>query len=177
VTPSSAPLTRVAHVALGSNLGDREALLGFGVRELDETPGVEILGASSIYETEAVGASPQGRYLNAVVRIECGLTPRALLERLLVIERDAGRDRGGEVERWQARTLDLDLLLYGDLCLDEPGLCLPHPRLHERAFVLEPLCEVSPELVHPRLAEPIAAFAKREHDPAAVICWPNPLVW
>ncbi len=171
----------IAHVALGSNLGDREALLGFGVRELAATPGLEILAASSIYETRPVGLTPQSdpqpRYLNAVIRIASELDARSLLERLLAIEKEAGRDRSGEGGRLQSRTLDLDLLFYGDCCIDEPGLSVPHPRLHERAFVLEPLCEVSPDVIHPRLKKPIATFAAALHDPVGVQLWSVPLVW
>jgi 2-amino-4-hydroxy-6-hydroxymethyldihydropteridine diphosphokinase len=170
-------LALIAHVALGSNLGDREALLAFALRELDATPGVEVLALSRIYETEAVGTSPQPRYLNAVVRIEVASSARELLDRLLAIELAAGRNRGDEVARWQSRTLDLDLLIFGDDVIDEPGLSVPHPRLHERGFVLEPLCDVSPDLVHPRLGKPIAALAEAVHDPQAVRRQPGALTW
>lgn len=165
----------IAHIALGSNLGDREARLELAVRELAQTPGITLLDVSSIYETAPVGPAGQGPYLNAVVRIECAQGPRALLERLLAIEALAGRDRLAESARWQARTLDLDLLLCGEECVDEPGLEVPHPLLHERAFVLEPLCEISPELVHPRLGEKISVLAERKRDPDAVWRWPRSL--
>jgi 2-amino-4-hydroxy-6-hydroxymethyldihydropteridine diphosphokinase len=95
------------------------------------------------------------------------LEPRALLARLHEIERAAGRVREGP--RWAARTLDLDLLFYGALVLDEAGLCVPHPRLHERAFVLEPLCELAPQLVHPRLGRRIEELALSVRDPQAVV--------
>ena len=102
------------------------------------------------------------------MRVETALAPRALLEALLAIERAAGRERG---ERNAARTLDLDLLLYGDRIVDEPGLTVPHSRLAERAFILEPLAALAPGLVHPGLGEPIGSLAARVRDPRAVRVW------
>jgi 2-amino-4-hydroxy-6-hydroxymethyldihydropteridine diphosphokinase len=170
-----------AYIALGSNLGQREALLAFALQALRATPGIDVVGVSGIYETDPVGPGPQGPYLNAVARVETWIDPRSLLERMLAIEREAGRERSadgeGEPLRWGPRTLDLDLLLYTDRCIDEPGLCIPHPRLHERAFVLEPLCELAPSLLHPRLGEPFSAWAERRRDPAAVRRLPVKLAW
>jgi 2-amino-4-hydroxy-6-hydroxymethyldihydropteridine diphosphokinase len=131
-----------AYIGLGSNLGDR----GENLRRA-----LERLGAarvSTIRETDPVGVTEQPRFLNAVAELETGLPPRALLDRLLEIERDLGRDRESE-ERWGPRTIDLDLLLYDDEVIDEPGLTVPHPRLAERRFVLEPLHELAPDLVLP----------------------------
>jgi 2-amino-4-hydroxy-6-hydroxymethyldihydropteridine diphosphokinase len=153
-------------VALGSNLGEREARLAFALRELRAGVATRVVAVSPVFETDPVGPPPQGPYLNAVVELLTGLAPRALLARLLAIEARAGRERRGA--RNEARTLDLDLLLYGDLVLDEPGLALPHPRLAERAFVLEPLCALAPKLVHPVRRETVAALAARVRDPAAV---------
>lgn len=155
----------VAYVGLGSNLGDRAATLARALEALRATPGITRLAASRFYETEPVGP-PQGRYLNGVARLETTLAPRALLARLFEIERDAGRLRGAE--RNAPRTLDLDLLLYGELRLEEPSLVLPHPRLHQRAFVLEPLCELAPDVLHPVLGETMAVLAARVRDPSAV---------
>jgi 2-amino-4-hydroxy-6-hydroxymethyldihydropteridine diphosphokinase len=129
-----------AYVALGSNLGDREAHLAHAVTALRATPGVEVEALSSVRETAPVGGPPQGAYLNAVVELRTQLTARALLERLLEIEAEAGRVRGPQ--RNAPRTLDLDLLLYGDEQIDEPGLVVPHPRMQQRGFVLEPLAEL-----------------------------------
>lgn len=147
-----------AYVALGSNLGDRAGLLVRARRALEADPATRVVAASGIWETEPVGPPGQGPYLNAVLAIESRLPARALLDRLLEIEREAGRDRAAERQRWGPRLLDLDLLLYGSTRIEEPGLEIPHPRLHERAFVLEPLCEIAPDLVHPVLDERMAAL-------------------
>ena len=157
---------RDAYVALGSNLGDRSAALASAVDGLRATRGVELVSSSSMWETDPVGPGPQGPYLNAVVKLRTTLAPRALLDRLLALEQDAGRVRTSE--RNAARVLDLDLLFHGTERLDEPGLELPHPRLHERAFVLEPLAELAPALVHPICGETVAALAARRRDPASV---------
>jgi len=125
-----------------------------------------VLAVSPVYETDPVGPPPQGPYLNAVVRLRTSLPPRALLERLQAIETAAGRTRGGE--RNAARTLDLDILFYGDAKIHEPGLAVPHPRLHERAFVLEPLCDLAPDRVHPTLHARVDVLARRVRNPAAV---------
>ena len=155
-----------AFVSLGSNLGDRAASLAFAVDRLRASEGIRAMALSPVYETDPVGPPPQGPYLNAVARLETRLAPRALLLRLLEIEERAGRRRSGV--RGEPRRLDLDLLLYGALVLDEPGLVVPHPRLHERAFALEPLCDLDPDRVHPVSGERIATLARRARDPAAV---------
>jgi 2-amino-4-hydroxy-6-hydroxymethyldihydropteridine diphosphokinase len=151
-------------LGLGSNLGDRLATLDAGVRALAEA-GFHTRARSSSYETEPVGGPEQGWYLNAVVRGETGLAPRELLEACLGVEKRHGRERR---VRWEARTLDVDLLLYGDLVVDEPGLHVPHPRLHERRFVLEPLVELAPDVRHPALGLSAAQLLERCPDRAAV---------
>ena len=130
-----------AFVGLGANLGDREAT----IRHAAALIGARRL--STIRETEPWGLEEQPRFLNAAAELETDLGPRALLDRLLEVERALGRTRDGP--RWGPRTIDLDLLLYGDQRLDEPGLTVPHPRLHERRFALEPLAELEPALVVP----------------------------
>jgi 2-amino-4-hydroxy-6-hydroxymethyldihydropteridine diphosphokinase len=134
-------------VGLGANLGDRERTLHAAVDALAGEEGIELVSVSTLRETEPVGVGEQPRYLNGVAELETTLRARRLLERLLEVEQRFGRVRiPGE---HGPRTLDLDLLLYGDEEIDEPGLTVPHPRLHERRFVLEPLGELAPGLVVP----------------------------
>lgn len=154
------------YVALGSNLGARERHLDEAVAALRATEGVRDVVLSAVYETDAVGPGEQGPYLNAVARLVTSLPPRALLEHLLLIETGRGRARGPE--RNAARTLDLDLLLYGDRTIDEPALQVPHPRMCQRGFVLEPLRELAPDLVPPGASESVEQLARRVRDPAAV---------
>jgi 2-amino-4-hydroxy-6-hydroxymethyldihydropteridine diphosphokinase len=135
-------------VGLGSNVGDRAGYLRRAVELLRAEPGLEVIAVSSVRETEPVGLVDQPRFLNAAVEIETGLTAPDLLDRLLAVEQALGRRRTGP--RWGPRTIDLDLLLYGREVVDEPGLTVPHPRLAERRFVLEPLHELDPNLVVPR---------------------------
>jgi len=143
-----------AYIALGSNLGDRRATLERAVREINGLESTRVVAQSTLIETDPVGPVAQGRYLNGVVHVQTKLSPRALLESLLAIESELGRDRTGDL-RWGPRTADLDLLIFGDLQIDEPGLHVPHPRLAERRFVLEPLCEIAPELVVPGLGKTV----------------------
>ena len=136
-----------AYVALGANLGDRERTLRAAVDALAAEDGIEVVAVSTLRETEPVGVGEQPRFLNGAAELETTLTSRELLARLLAVEQRFGRIRSpGE---HGPRTLDLDLLLYGDEVIDEPGLAVPHPRLHERSFVLEPLAELAPGLVVP----------------------------
>ena len=135
------------YVGLGANLGDREGAFRAAVETLDATEGVTVVGVSSFRETDPVGYLDQPRFLNGAVAVETTLGPRELLDALLAVERSLGRTRDGP--RFGPRTIDLDLLVYGDEPVDEPGLTVPHPRLHERAFALEPLAELDPGLVVP----------------------------
>ena len=137
-----------AYVALGSNLGDRERTLLDAVEELRAAPGVDVADVSGLIETEPVGFVDQPRFVNGVVALDTTLPARALLELLLDVERRFGRSREG-VPAQGPRTLDLDLLLYGEAEIDEPGLQVPHPRMHERPFVLGPLAEIAPGLEIP----------------------------
>jgi 2-amino-4-hydroxy-6-hydroxymethyldihydropteridine diphosphokinase len=136
-----------AYVGLGANLGDRERTLRAAVDALTAEEGIAVVSVSTLRETEPVGVGEQPRFLNGAVELETTLTARELLDRLLAVEQRFGRIRiPGE---HGPRTLDLDLLLYGDEVIDEPGLAVPHPRLHERRFVLEPLAELAPGLLVP----------------------------
>jgi 2-amino-4-hydroxy-6-hydroxymethyldihydropteridine diphosphokinase len=133
-----------AYIGLGSNLGDRERTIEDAVALLRADPGLDVVSVSSLRETEPWGPVEQPRFLNGAAEVETSLPPREVLGVLLDIERRLGRVRE---ERFGPRTIDLDLLLYGDAVVDEPGLIVPHPRLHERAFALEPLQELVPGLV------------------------------
>ena len=156
----------IAYIALGSNLGDRERHLRAALAALRALRGVREVVTSRVYETTPVGPGEQRPYLNAVARVATDLSPRDLLDRLLAIERSEGRERGPV--RNAPRTLDLDLLLYGEREIDEPGLVVPHPRMAQRAFVLEPLCDLAPDLVIPGASAPVSALAAAVRDPAAV---------
>ncbi|HEU4970408.1 MAG TPA: 2-amino-4-hydroxy-6-hydroxymethyldihydropteridine diphosphokinase [Gaiellaceae bacterium] len=147
-----------AYVGLGANLGPREVTLLRAADLLAAADGVEVVAVAQLRETEPVGLVEQPPFLNGAVAIDTSLPPRALLDLLLEIERSLGRVRG---ERWGPRTIDLDLLAYGDERVEEEGLHVPHPRLHERRFALEPLAELDPELEIPGLgtvSELIAAL-------------------
>jgi len=148
-----------AYVALGSNLGDREAAIRSAVDALDRSAGLAVTAMSALRETSPIGAPGQGRYLNAVVRIRAFLTPHRLLERCLIIEAAHGRDRRDE-PRWGPRPLDLDVLLYGEEIIDGPDLTVPHPRMHERLFVLEPMAEIAPALIHPVLGRTMESLCQ-----------------
>jgi 2-amino-4-hydroxy-6-hydroxymethyldihydropteridine diphosphokinase len=136
----------IAYVGLGANLGSREVMLRRAVELLGEADGVDVLAVSQLRETEPVGVLDQPPFLNGAVAVETTRTPCELLDLLLEIERSLGRVRE---ERWGPRTVDLDLLVYGDEVVDEPGLRVPHARLHERRFALEPLAELDPQFEVP----------------------------
>src|SRR5690242_17492535 len=139
----------IAYIALGSNLGDRDDYLRRALTGLRQTEGVEVTRVSPLYETRPVGGPPgQGPYLNAVAEVRCQRGPHDLLAVLLHIEQQLGRERR---EKDGPRTIDLDLLLYGDLVHEDAQLIVPHPRLHERLFVLKPLAQLAPGLLHPVL--------------------------
>ncbi|HET6249701.1 MAG TPA: 2-amino-4-hydroxy-6-hydroxymethyldihydropteridine diphosphokinase [Tepidisphaeraceae bacterium] len=139
-----------AFIALGANLGDRSKTLRQALVRLDETPGVRVKAVSSFLENPAVGGPENSpAFLNAVAEIHTTLSARELLSRLLEIERSLGRQRR---EKWGPRTIDLDIILYGDLEIAEDDLAVPHPRMGERRFVLQPLCELAPDLVVPGAA-------------------------
>jgi 2-amino-4-hydroxy-6-hydroxymethyldihydropteridine diphosphokinase len=137
-----------AFVGLGANLGDREQTLRRAVGELGRLPTTELRAISSLRDTAPVGYLDQPRFLNGAVELDTALSARELLDELLRIERELGRDRT-QAPPQGPRPIDLDLLLYGDEQIDEPGLEVPHPRLHERRFALEPLFDLDPGLLVP----------------------------
>jgi 2-amino-4-hydroxy-6-hydroxymethyldihydropteridine diphosphokinase len=152
-----------AYVGVGSNLGDREGTVRRAVELLDGTPGVHVVATSTLRETEPWGYLDQPSFLNGAIVVETALSPQDLLEVLLVVERELGRTREGP--RYGPRTIDLDLLLYGEMELDEPGLTVPHPRLSERVFALEPLSELAPGLVVPGVGSVADLLAALHSDP------------
>jgi 2-amino-4-hydroxy-6-hydroxymethyldihydropteridine diphosphokinase len=151
----------VALVGLGGNLGDAAATLRQAFQELDALPNTRLLRASRLYRSRAWGRTDQPDFINAVAMLETTLGARELLDAMLGIEHGAGRERHAD-ERWGPRTLDLDLLLYGDAVIDEPGLHVPHPRLHERGFALVPLVEIAPDAMIPGVGAARAALAVME---------------
>lgn len=143
-----------AYIALGSNMGDRELNLLRAVAEIGRLPDCKVTGLSSFYETSPVGVTEQPSFYNAVLRLHTALSPHDLLERLLRIETDVfGRIR---TTLWGPRRIDLDLLLHGATIVSDDRLTVPHPRMAERRFVLQPLNDIAPELVHPVLGKSIA---------------------
>src|SRR4051794_12274214 len=152
-----------AYVGLGSNLGDREGTLRAAIGRMRSLPETEVLKRSTLRNTDPLGKVDQPRFLNGAVELETGLTARALLGALLELERAFGRDRSAGPLHGP-RTLDLDLLLYGDETIEEPLLDVPHPRLHERRFVLEPLVELDPDLEVPGQGPVQALLAKLDSE-------------
>jgi len=142
----------VAFIGIGSNLGDRAFNIRQAIRIMAESWKIDVVSVSSLYETEPVGVRDQPDFLNCVIKVETELTPRELLKTLKGIEARMGRRPG---PRWGPRRIDLDILFYGDLTLNEDDLIIPHPRAHERLFALMPLFEIAPDLMHPVLGRSI----------------------
>src|SRR5438552_9398031 len=143
----------IAYIALGANRGDRQENLRVAIRELNQTPGIEVARVSTFLENPAVGGPADSpTFLNAAAQLRTTLSPQQLLARLLEIERQLGRVRR---EKWAPRLIDLDLLLYGDQTIDTDELNVPHPLMHTRRFVLEPLAQIAPEVTHPKLRKTI----------------------
>jgi 2-amino-4-hydroxy-6-hydroxymethyldihydropteridine diphosphokinase len=137
----------LVYIGLGANLGDRDGTIRKALELLESDPEIDVVAVSSLRETDPVGYTDQPKFLNGAAALRTELPPRPLLERLLRVERELGRERSGP--RYGPRTIDLDLLVYGSEELDEPGLEIPHPRLAEREFVLEPLAELDRDLEVP----------------------------
>lgn len=145
-------------LGFGTNLGDRKKNLSQALNTLNDRPDLAVLRTSSIYETEPWGLADQPRFLNMVAEIATSIPPGELLERVKKLEQDMGREDG---PRFGPRLIDIDILLLEDQVVDEPDLTVPHARLHERAFVLVPLAELAPELVHPVLDVSIGTLAEK----------------
>ena len=147
-----------AFIGLGSNLGERESMIRAALDELSRLPETALVRASSLYDTEPVGEVVQPNFLNAVAQLDTGLSARQLMWNLHLIEKRLGRVR---TQRWGPRTMDLDLLLYGDQVIEESDLRVPHPELALRSFVLVPLVELDPLLVHPVTGETLLHLLSR----------------
>lgn len=168
MTPPVAAVTAI--VGLGGNEGDAVATLRAALVGLDLLPGTRLVGASRLYLTPAWGKVDQPDFINAAAALETTLAPRELMDRLLSVERAFGRIRAEDgSDRWGPRRLDLDLLLYGDAIVDEPGLHVPHPHLHERAFALLPLVDVAPDAVIPGIGPAREALAVMTTDGIEVV--------
>jgi len=165
------------YVGLGANLGDREESLSQAVERMENDSELAVVSLSSVFETEPIGPPGQDFYLNAVVGMRVLLGPLELLERLREIERLTGRDRRPEDARWGPRTLDLDILFFGDRTLEVAELVIPHARAHERNFVMTPLAQIAPDLIHPRLGISVAEMARGLPDLGHAYDWSGPTPW
>ena len=147
-----------AFIGIGSNLGEKEKNIRRAVDEIAVMPFTKLITVSSLYDSEPVGEVEQGNFVNAVALVETDLPARRLLWNLMLIEQRMGRVR---TVRWGPRTIDLDIVIYGKNIVEEDGLVIPHPELEKRAFVLIPLLEIEPDLVHPRTKEPVRKLLKK----------------
>ena len=146
-------MANIVYIAMGANLGDRRANIARAMEMLSATPGIEVARVASLIETPAVGGPPNSPpYLNGAAELHTSLLPHDLLHRLLAIEAEIGRERK---QKWEPRLIDLDLLFYHDQVIDQPELKVPHPLLHTRRFVLEPLSQIAPQAIHPTLNKTI----------------------
>jgi 2-amino-4-hydroxy-6-hydroxymethyldihydropteridine diphosphokinase len=155
----------IAFIGIGSNMADPAVQCRDSVRRLGEVPGIRLLRSSSLYRTEPVGPRDQPWFINAVAEIRTGLRPQGLLDAMKGIEREMGRIEG---PRWGPRVVDLDLLLYGQEVVAEEGLVIPHPEMHRRRFVLEPLCELASYVIHPAFGVSARGLLDRLKGPALV---------
>ena len=155
----------VAYIGFGSNIGDRLTYIQNAIRALSKTEGITLQKISSVYKTDPVGYEAQAQFLNGVVAIQTHLPPLSLLHTLKNIETAIGRQHR---IRWGPREIDLDILIYGDMCLQTEKLVIPHPEMHLRRFVLVPLAEIAPDVVHPVFQETVQTLLERLEDDKSV---------
>jgi 2-amino-4-hydroxy-6-hydroxymethyldihydropteridine diphosphokinase len=156
---------KIVFLGIGTNMGTRESNLDHALEKIEEYVG-PVIKTSAIYETEPWGFRAKGEFLNLVVKIQTELSPHDLLDKILNIETLLGRIR--KKKRYSSRIIDIDILLYGDLIIHEPDLKIPHPLLHERKFVLVPLCEIAPDLIHPVLKKSFSSLLEICEDTGVV---------
>ncbi len=156
----------LVYIGFGSNIGDRLEHIQDAIHALAETEGITLQKISSVYQTDPVGYETQAQFLNGVAAIQTHLPPLSLLRTLKDIEASVGRQHR---IRWGPREIDLDILIYGDLCLQTEKLVIPHPEMHLRRFVLAPLAEIAPDFVHPVLKETVQILLERLEDDKSVV--------
>jgi len=160
----------LAYIGFGSNIGDRLIYIQNAICSLSESDGIFLQEISSLYETEPVGYAAQDKFLNGVAAIKTDHTPHSLLQIIKDIENSVGRQHR---KRWGPREIDLDILIYGNMCINTPELVIPHPEMHLRRFVLVPFAEIAPDVVHPIFNETIQTLLERQKDDKSVEKYEN----
>lgn len=155
-----------AFIGVGSNIGEKSANINKVIGLINDSEHTKVIKTSSFYRTEPVGVTDQDWFVNAVIEVETKLDPKGLLDSLLKFEEALGRLR---VKKWGPRVIDLDILFYDDIIVNDDGLIIPHPELHWRNFVLEPLCEIAPDFVHPALKKTVLTMKNELKEPEAVV--------
>jgi 2-amino-4-hydroxy-6-hydroxymethyldihydropteridine diphosphokinase len=158
----------IAYLSIGSNLGNREENIVNAITKIEEFVG-EILSVSSVYETEPWGFDTHDKFLNIILKVDTDLSPEGLLGRVYMIEKSMGRERS--FSRYSSRNIDVDIIFFNNEIIDEDGLVIPHPLMYKRRFVLVPLNEISPDMVHPVLKQSVASLLRKCDDVCNVILY------